>query len=111
MARYRTASGERRSRRGEDIAALEGRRPMRARRQLVHRLHADLVDHDRKQPVVRANVEASAGLHDEPPARASDSRIDHREVHRPAREMPRAREEHEGAGRHVKPRNLVAHVH
>src|SRR2546430_12288032 len=68
---------------------------MRPRRELMHGLHADLVDHDGKQAVVGPYVEAAAGLDDQPPPRAADSWVDNRQVHRAAGEMagPRQKEE------------------
>ena len=76
----------------------------------MHCLHPDLVDHDREQSVVGTDVEPAAGLHNQAAARAADSRIDHREVHRTPAEVSRPREQHERTGEDVEPRHLMRDV-
>src|SRR5207302_1661345 len=66
----RHTRSERRSGRGEHVAAFERRGGVGSRGKLVHRLHTNLVDHDGEEPVVRADVETPAGLDDEAPPRA-----------------------------------------
>jgi hypothetical protein len=94
----------------EDIAALERGCAARPGRQLHRLLQPNLLDHDRKQAIVRADVEQATGAHRQAPPGAADPGIHHHEVDGSSAEVARARKKHERARENVEARHLMADV-